>query len=161
MSSTITLACVVPAQLAVVRPIDTPHQSLLWGPWHHGTQGEPMGNPGLSQQSSAPGYKHFCYSHFDKNPMIRPTDQADVPAPTPIILHLPRISPSRTFRDNLSVIIKKSIFCNVILGRSPLPHVHPYPGPALYCLNQILIYGLRESTNIHSSLLGSGAGWAG
>ena len=30
--------------------------------------------------------------------------------------------------------------------------------PALYCLNQILIYGLRESTNIHSLLLGPGAG---
>ena len=75
---------------------------------HHGTQGEPRGNPGLSQQSSsAPGSEHFCYTHFDKNPMIRPTDQADVPAPTLIILHLPRISPSRTFRDNLSVIIKK------------------------------------------------------
>ena len=81
------------AQLVVVRPIDTPHQSLLWGPCHHGAQGEPRGNPGLSQQSSsAPGTEHFCYTHFDKNPMIRPTDQADVPAPTLIILHLPRIS---------------------------------------------------------------------
>ena len=109
------------AQLVVVRPIDTPHQSLLWGPCHHGAQGEPEGNPGLSQQSSAPGYKHFCYTHFDKNPMIRPTDQADVPAPTLIILHLPRISPSRTFRDNLSVIKKNQSFVMLFWAG---PHCH-------------------------------------
>ena len=82
------------AQLVVVRPIDTPHPVIALGTMgHHGAQGEPRGNPGLSQQSSsAPGSEHFCYTLFDKKPMIRPTDQADVPAPTLIILHLPRIS---------------------------------------------------------------------